>query len=80
MEKSGVPLSGPTGAEDALRKLRSTYEPFLEGLARRLLLTVPPLISEGDAPDNWQRSAWMKPAPGIGALPGAQAGDQHFDG
>jgi ion channel len=80
MQSAGVPLSDPAGAEDALRKLRSTYEPFLEGLARRLLLTVPPLISESGVPDNWQRSAWMKPSPGIGAMQGGQAGDKHFDG
>jgi len=79
IERAGVPLSDAAGAEDALRKLRNTYEPFLEGLARRLLLTVPPLISQSSAPDNWQRSAWMKPAPGIGALPGAMEGDRHFD-
>jgi Ion channel len=79
MEKSGVPMSDAAGAEDSLRNLRSTYEPFLEGLGRRLLLTVPPLSSEGGVPDNWQRSAWMKPTPGIGALPGPGAGDRHFD-
>jgi len=79
MEKSGVPLSDAAGAEDALRNLRSTYEPFLEGLGRRLLLIVPPLSSEGGVPDNWQRSAWMKPTPGIGALPGPGPGDRHFE-
>ena len=79
MESSGVPLSDPASAENALQNLRSTYEPFLEGLARRLLLTVPPLSSEDGVPDNWQRSAWMKPTPGIGALPGPGSTDRHFD-
>jgi hypothetical protein len=79
MESAGVPLRDLAGAEASLRKLRGTYEPFLQGLGERLLLTVPPLMAEDGVPDNWQRSAWMKPTPGIGALPTTMPDEQHFD-
>jgi hypothetical protein len=78
LEAAGVPLRDVAGAEESLRKLRKTYEPFVQGLAERLLLTVPPLLAQEGVPDNWQRSAWMKPAPGIGALPMATPNEGHF--
>jgi hypothetical protein len=78
METAGITLSVAADSEAALRALRGTYEPFLHGLAKRLLLTVPPLMNPGNSPDNWQRSAWMKPAPGIGALPAATPNEGHF--
>ncbi|MGA2229298.1 MAG: potassium channel family protein [Tepidisphaeraceae bacterium] len=78
MEAAGVPLGDAAGAEEALRKLRATYEPFIQGLGERMLLAVPPLMSEDGAPDNWQRSAWMKPTPGIGNLPTAAPNEGHF--
>jgi Ni,Fe-hydrogenase I cytochrome b subunit len=78
LEAAGVPLRNVTDAEESLRKLRGMYEPFVRGLGERLLLTVPPLMSEDGVPDNWQRSAWMKPTPGIGTLPMAAPNEGHF--
>jgi hypothetical protein len=78
LETAGLPLRAPSGAEDALRNLRGTYEPFLLALAQRLLLTVPPLVCADGVPDNWQRSAWMKPTPGIGTLPMVTPNEGHF--
>jgi len=78
MESAEVPLREVDGAEKALREMRGTYEPFLHGLAERLLLTVPPLMTADGVPDNWQRSAWMKPTKGIGALPVATPNEGHF--
>jgi hypothetical protein len=78
MKASGVPLCDTEDAEQALRKLRATYEPFLFGLGKQMLLTVPALTTEEGIPDNWQRSAWMKPAPGIGSLPAAAPNERHF--
>lgn len=78
LKSANVPLGDMAGAEEALRKLRGTYEPFLHGLGERLLLTVPPLVSEDGVPDNWQRSAWMKPTPGIGTQPMGTPGEGHF--
>jgi hypothetical protein len=78
LHAAGVPVVDPADAEEALRKLRQMYEPFLQGLSDRLLLTVPPLASDDGIPDNWQRSAWMKPTPGIGALPVTAPNEGHF--
>jgi hypothetical protein len=78
LKLANVPLNDMTGAEEALRNLRATYEPFLHGLGERLLLTVPPLMTPDGIPDNWQRSAWMKPTPGIGTLPMGTPGEGHF--
>jgi hypothetical protein len=78
LETAGVPLSDDANAEETLRNLRGTYEPFLRGLGERLLLTVPPLLGADGVPDNWQRSAWMKPTPGIGTLPVATPSEGHF--
>ncbi len=41
-------------AQQTLAALRATYEPLLDALANRLVLRLPPWISDGDAPDNWQ--------------------------
>jgi Ion channel len=79
MEKAGLPLADPSGAEESLRKLRTLYEPFLHGLGDRLLLTVPPLAAAKVIPDNWQRSAWMKPTPGIGQLHIDPSSERHFE-
>ena len=78
LETAGVPTVDEAGAEESLGKLREMYEPFLHGLGERLLLTVPPLMNDEGIPDNWQRSAWMKPTPGIGALPVSAPNEGHF--
>jgi Ion channel len=79
MKSAGVSLGDGSDAEEALSKLRYEYEPFLQGLGERLLLNVPPLMSEDGVPDNWQRSAWMKPSPGIGSKAMATPSEGHFD-
>jgi Ion channel len=61
---------------DKLAELRGLYEPFVNALARRLRLALPPIISEKPAVDNWQTTAWTRRAPGIGNLPAS--GDEHF--
>jgi hypothetical protein len=65
-------------AEAALRELRGMYEPFVAALAERLVLSLPPVMPMDETPDNWQRSAWMRPAPGIGKLPAATGIEDHF--
>ena len=78
LEAAGVPLRDVAGGEEALRTLRANYEPFVRGIGERLLLIVPPLMTEDGVPDNWQRSAWMKPTPGIGKLPTPTPNEGHF--
>jgi hypothetical protein len=69
---------GPAVAQ-ALTELRSLYEPFVNVLAAYLEFTLPPFLPEKPPVDNWQTSAWMRRAPGLGGLPAAQAEDDHFD-
>jgi hypothetical protein len=78
LREAGVELhEGPAGAA-RFRDLRGMYEPFLAALARRLLLSLPPVAPAQESADNWQRSAWMRPAPGIGSLPSTTGNEDHF--
>jgi hypothetical protein len=78
MEKAGLSLRRGRESEKSLQQLRSTYEPFLQALGERLLVTLPPVIGPDGVPDNWQRSAWMKPIAGIGTLPTGTPDEEHF--
>lgn len=40
---------------EMLGALRATYEPLLDGLAERLLLSLPPWLADDDAVDHWHR-------------------------
>ena len=75
---AGFELYKEQAAEAKLIELRATYEPFVCALAERFLFAVPEFAPAPSA-DNWQRSAWMKRAPGIGSLPIAATGDGHFE-
>lgn len=58
LDSVGMQLHRSANSEKALALRRREYEPYLEGLAHHLLLTVPPIWNEKDAPDSWQASAW----------------------
>jgi hypothetical protein len=74
-----IGLSCDGATESRLAELRGMYEPFVNGLARRLQFIVPPIVpAELVVVDNWQRSAWMERAPGIGNLPVGKRDDDHF--
>jgi len=45
---------------EQLRELRGMYEPYLNGLSRRLLMPLAPWMLAGENFDNWQRSAWKQ--------------------
>lgn len=66
-------------SEKRLSELRGMYEPFVYALAERFLFTLPKIVMDVEHADNWRRSAWMEPAPGIGNLPTAPADSEHFD-
>jgi len=61
-----------------LAHLRGMYEPFVNGLAARLLFTLPPIVPEVLKADNWQRSPSMPRTPGIGNLTGGAVDQTHF--
>jgi ion channel len=79
LRDSGLELHQGAAADARLAELRGMYEPFVAALARRFLFALPRIVPEKIVADNWQRSAWMQRAPGIGSLPVAATGDDHFD-
>jgi hypothetical protein len=56
LNESGMLLVDDQGAEDKLSEFRSTYEPFLIGLAEYLLLTLPGWLPSPEVLDNWQNN------------------------
>lgn len=52
---AGVPWKGGADTREVLAMLRATYEPLLDGLARYLVLPLPPWIAAGESSDNWKR-------------------------
>jgi hypothetical protein len=81
LRRAGLRLREGSGTDTAARlsELRGMYEPFVDALAQRFLLALPRIYCADPAIDNWQRSAWMKRAPGIGTLPVATTDQEHFD-
>ena len=75
---AGIELSETKAFEKRLTELRELYEPFVNALSRHFLLALPPILADNPRADNWQTSAWMPRAPGIGGLPTEAAGE-HFD-
>jgi hypothetical protein len=83
LRNAGVTLNDGA-SESRLSELRAMYEPFLFALAERFLFNLPPVVTDSEVADNWQRSAWMARTPGIGSLPVASGVDgttdsDHFD-
>jgi hypothetical protein len=55
---AGVRLREGSEADQRLRELRRMYEPYIYALSKRLLLALPPWISESARQDNWETSVW----------------------
>jgi hypothetical protein len=77
LREAGFDLREGEAVEANLTELRGMYEPFVAGLARHFLLALPAVAPEEVAADNWQRSAWMRRAPGIGNLTVSGRGEWH---
>src|SRR5712672_1652337 len=58
LARNGVTLSDDPDAQRNLADLRSLYEPYADGLARRLYMTLPPWIHSEQRKDNWQGGPW----------------------
>ena len=58
MEQAGTPLCDDEAAQKSLTEMRGQYEPYVNTLAERLYLTLPPFLPEKEARDNWETSAW----------------------
>ena len=53
-----VTLNDGADASERLAELRVLYEPYLQSLGRRLLMTLPPWIHADRKKDNWQGGPW----------------------
>ena len=54
----GLHLQQGPDVDKRLDELRRLYEPYIQAIAKRLLLAIPPWIIESGPADNWQISAW----------------------
>jgi hypothetical protein len=78
LREAGLELHEDGEVAAKLAQLRGTYEPFVNALAQRFILTLPPIIADGHPVDNWQRAPGMTRAPGIENLPIVQGAEEHF--
>lgn len=78
LRDAGWVVRDGAAADAKLAELRTMYEPFVNALATYFALALPSLIPGGTVVDNWQSSAWMRRAPGLGQLPLPEARDEHF--
>lgn len=62
LAQSGLHFVDEDGAEERLAAFRSTYEPFLNGLAHHLLLVLPNWAPAPEQIDNWANSPRGKTA------------------
>jgi len=80
LQLAGVPVCGASATDLKLGQLRPLYEPYVSGLADRLIMPLPEWVLAVGSKDNWRTSAWehtsIQPA-GSGVSKGAE-GDEHF--
>jgi hypothetical protein len=74
----GVGLNDKPDAPGRLAELRLVYEPYLHGLGRRLLLTLPPWIHKERHKDNWQGGPWDRAIQARALEHPGHAADDHF--
>jgi hypothetical protein len=75
---AGIRIHQDEEADKKILKLRSLYEPYCEGLARRLLLSVPPWLHDEKRKDNWQGGPWDRAILAKGLGEGVHVVDEHF--
>ena len=78
LRKEGAVVRDDEAALTGLRELMALYEPFCKALSLYFDLPLPAVWPEGDRPDNWQTSAWMRRAAPLTGL-GLDPRDEHFD-
>ena len=59
---AGLEFADQDSAEQTLAAFRNTYEPFVNGLARYLVLSLPDWLPSGSLLDNWQNNPRGKSA------------------
>ncbi len=79
LQLAGLELRESSAVGPKLAELRRLYEPFVAALSAYFLLPLPPIRAEAAPVDNWQTSAWMKRAGGIGQLARSEPDDDHAE-
>ena len=76
---AGLRVRQDDEADQKLAKLRSMYEPYVQAIARNLMIALPPWIAAEKKRDNWQGGPWDKmiQATGLGDV-GRRVRDEHF--
>ena len=78
LKQAGIPLCSASEGTDRLRELERLYEPYVDALARRLLIPLPGWTrAEESVADNWQTSAWEKRSKGRSSSPGLPTDEEH---
>jgi len=77
---AGLRLKSDEQAREKLTKLRSMYEPYVHGMARNLMLALPPWRHREKIRDNWQAGPWDRliQARGLGTIGRPTSGEDHF--
>jgi hypothetical protein len=75
---NGMRLSSDGEADQRLAKLRLLYEPYVQAIARTLLITLPPWIHSEKKKDNWQGGPWDKMIQAKGLGNPVRVRDEHF--
>jgi len=80
--EKGMRLVENEAANQKLADLRILYEPYVHGIAKNLLITLPPWIRHDPIRDNWRGGPWdaIIQARGLGKITrdGHAAADEHF--
>lgn len=75
---NGLRLRQDEYADEKLSKLRSMYKPYVQAIARNLLITLPPWILTEKKKDNWQGGPWDKVIQAKGLGEPVRIMDEHF--
>jgi len=78
LASNGLNMRDDTKSADKLSYLRSMYEPYVAGIARNLLINLPPWSHPEKRKDNWQSAPWDRLIQARGLGEKTQHSDEHF--
>lgn len=82
LAEKGLKLRTGAEADQKLTDMRALYEPYAQGIAKTLLIPLPPWIRHDAIKDNWRSGPWDRiiQAQALGRISSAQRGgvDDHF--
>jgi hypothetical protein len=76
LAEAGVTFRYGDDADQQLKELRKSYEPYVNALSQFLLIALPPWFVSASRSDNWQTSAWERTS--LRKPTSQQDRDEHF--